>query len=147
MKQPEIRRSNAEGVMGPDVRLAIVILAVCDLPRTVSFYRAAFEWEQTVDEHVYAEFQMSSNQRLGLYQREGFGRRAGKVPKPIPEGELAGAELYFLTDDLAGAMERLETAGARHLSALQIRPWGDEAAYYADPDGTVLVIARTVQSS
>jgi hypothetical protein len=86
---------------------------------------------------------MSSNQRFGLYQRDGFGRCAGKVPKPIPEGELGGTELYFLTDDLIGAIGRLEAAGARQLSPLQIRPWGDEAAYFADPDGTVLVIART----
>lgn len=129
--------------MGSHVRLGIVILAVCDLRRTVSFYRAAFGWEQTVDEPVYAEFQMSANQRLGLYQREGFGRCAGKVPRPIPEGELAGAELYFFSDDLAGAIGRLEAAGARHLSPLQIRSWGDEAIYYSDPDGTVLVLART----
>jgi len=38
----------------------------------------------------------------------------------------------------------LEAAGARLLSAAAPRDWGDEAAYFADPDGNVLVVARPV---
>jgi len=130
--------------MGPELRLGIIIVAVCDLPRSVSFYRAAFGWEQTVDESVYAEFKISTEQRFGLYRREGFGRCTGKMPAVVPEGELAGTELYFVSDELEGAIVRLETAGARRLSPLQARGWGDEAAYFADPDGNVLVLARTM---
>ncbi len=37
----------------------------------------------------------------------------------------------------------LETAGARCLSPRAVRPWGDEAAYYADPDGNVIAVAKT----
>ena len=40
------------------------------------------------------------------------------------------------------AIERLVRAGARELSPLAVRPWGDEAAYFADPSGNVLVVAR-----
>jgi uncharacterized glyoxalase superfamily protein PhnB len=39
-------------------------------------------------------------------------------------------------------VERLHSAGARALSPLGPRDWGDEAAYFADPDGNVLVVAR-----
>ena len=48
----------------------------------------------------------------------------------------------FFCDDLPSAVARLEAAGARALSALAARPWGDEAAYFADPCGNVIVVAR-----
>ncbi len=37
---------------------------------------------------------------------------------------------------------RAIAAGARELSPLAPRDWGDEAAYFADPDGNVLAVAR-----
>jgi hypothetical protein len=36
----------------------------------------------------------------------------------------------------------MEQAGARELSPLRRRDWSDEAAYFADPSGNVLVVAR-----
>jgi len=55
---------------------------------------------------------------------------------------LAPAELYLHTSDLDAAIARLAAAGARLLSPRGPRAWGDEAAYFADPDGHVLVLAR-----
>ena len=52
--------------------------------------------------------------------------------------------LYLRVDDLPAAVDALEAAGARLLSAAAPRDWGDEAAYFADPDGNVLVVARPV---
>jgi hypothetical protein len=36
----------------------------------------------------------------------------------------------------------VKRAGAPELSALAPRPWGDDAAYFSDPSGNVLVLAR-----
>jgi len=44
-------------------------------------------------------------------------------------------------DDLDGTLERLREPGARPLSPRADRNWGDEAAYFADPDGNVLAVA------
>jgi uncharacterized glyoxalase superfamily protein PhnB len=85
---------------------------------------------------------MPGDQRLGLYERTAFGRNTGQAPGTTPDGALTGTELYFYPDDLRAAIARLEAAGARELSALAKRDWGDEAAYFADPDGNVLVVAR-----
>jgi catechol 2,3-dioxygenase-like lactoylglutathione lyase family enzyme len=124
------------------MRLTLVILAVRDLPQAVQFYHAAFGWPQTVDEPVYAEFTLPADQRLGLYERHAFSRNTGQVPVQIRAGDLTGTELYFSVDNIGEAVARLERAGARQLSALAGRDWGDEAAYFADPDGNVLVLAR-----
>jgi predicted enzyme related to lactoylglutathione lyase len=61
------------------------------------------------------------------------------VPAQPPRGELAPIELYFHSGDLDAAIARLASAGARPLSPRAPRDWGDEAAYFADPDGNVLV--------
>jgi predicted enzyme related to lactoylglutathione lyase len=125
--------------------MILIILAVSDLPRAVKFYRQAFEWPQKVDEPVYAEFEMPGGQRLGLYERKGFGLTTGQLPLQVPEGGLAGTEIYFYANDVPAVISHLEAAGARKLNALAPRDWGDEAAYFADHDGNVLVVARPIR--
>jgi catechol 2,3-dioxygenase-like lactoylglutathione lyase family enzyme len=125
-----------------NVRLSLVILAVSDLARALTFYRAAFGWEQTVGAPVYVEFTLPGGQRVGLYERHAFGKNMHEVPVLIPRGTLAPTELYCYADDLPSAIERLESAGARLLSLLTPRSWGDEVAYFADPDGNVIALAR-----
>lgn len=124
-----------------EVNHILTILAVTDLAKSVEFYRTAFGWPTEVEVPVYVEFKLPGGNFLGVYVRESFGGNTGQVPFAVPEGELAGTELYFRVDDLEAAVERLEAAGARLLSEARPRDWGDTAAYYADPDGNVLVVA------
>jgi len=126
----------------PPARLSLVILAVPDLAFAVRFYRDAFGWDQVVDTPSYAEFKHPEGQRLGLYQRDGFALNVGRAPHLLPAGALAPTELYFYADDLDAALNRLAAAGAKPLSPLAPRDWGDEAAYFEDPCGNVLVLAR-----
>lgn len=121
----------------------LLILAVEDVARAKAFYVAAFAWPVEVDvPGVYVEMAIPAGLRVGLYERRGFGRNTGRVPMPIPPGELSPTEVYLRVDDLPDACARLERAGARLLSAAAPRDWGDTAAYYADPDGHVLAVAR-----
>jgi len=129
-------------VSATTTRHVLTILAVEDLARATAFYDAAFGWEHLVDVPVYTELAVPGGMRLGLYVRDGFGRNTGRVPVATPAGEIAPTELYLWADDLDAAVERLLRAGATVLSARAERPWGDEAAYFADPDGNVVVVAR-----
>jgi predicted enzyme related to lactoylglutathione lyase len=45
-------------------------------------------------------------------------------------------------DDLEAAIENVTRAGGRVLDPLRERDWGDEVAYFADPDGNVVALAR-----
>lgn len=123
-------------------RHALTILAVQDLAAAMRFYREAFGWEQAVAAPVYAEFVLPGGMRFGLYQREAFARNTGNLPAQTPAGAITPTELYFYIDQPDESMARLRSAGARELSPWSMRDWGDEAAYFADPDGNVLVIAR-----
>lgn len=126
----------------PPVRHVLTILAAREIAPLVSFYREGFGWPVTVETPVYVELSIDGARRLGVYQRDGFGRNTGQVPVEVPPGELAPVELYLDAPDLEPALERLRRAGARELSPLAPRPWGDEAAYFADPAGNVVVLAR-----
>lgn len=128
--------------MSAGARLDLVILAVTDLPRATAFWCAAFELAPRVQAPVYVELELPGGMALGLYEREGFGRNTGQVPTRAEPGALLPTELYFRCDDLDAAIARLERAGARCLSPRAPRDWGDEAAYFADPDANVVVVAR-----
>jgi len=135
-------RLQAQGRFDLHSRHILTILAVADFERAVAFYRAAFGWPAKVDVPVYVEFELPDGRGLGVYKREAFALNTGQAPALPAGGAISGAELYFHCDDLPGAIGRMEAAGGRLLSALAPRGWGDEAAYYADPDGNVLVLAR-----
>lgn len=127
-----------------DTRLGLVIVAVDELQRATAFYRAAFGWPVVVDAPVYTEFVLPGGLRFGLYNREAFAAQAGGHLRADGDG-LSGTELYLYPDDLAGAIERVTSAGATSLSPLADRDWGDRAAYFADPDGNVIVLAESLR--
>jgi catechol 2,3-dioxygenase-like lactoylglutathione lyase family enzyme len=122
-------------------RHVLTILAVEDAERSAAFSERAFGWKRAVSVPVYVELELPAGMRLGLYERRSFGRNTGQVPFAVPPGELAPCELYLHVDDLEAAIDRLRAAGARELSPRGERDWGDEAAYFADPSGNVVVVA------
>ena len=76
--------------------------------------------------------------------RDGFAASAGIEEGEIGDARYTGAEVYVKVDDLDAAIERLGDAGATALSPRREREWGHEAAYFADPDGNVVAVAREV---
>jgi predicted enzyme related to lactoylglutathione lyase len=127
-------------------RHVLTILAVADLRRAVDFYTRAFGWPKTVETPVYVEMSLPEGMRFGVYDRDGFARNTGQPPARIGTGEITSTEIYLYTADLAEAAERLRLAGARALSPIGPRAWGDEAGYFADPEGNVVVIARPLSA-
>ncbi len=128
-----------------DVRLALVILAVEQLPRSIAFYDRVLGWSQPIDTPVYAEFASPNGMRLGLYDRRSFGNNIGQVPAPVV-GPVATAEIYLYADDLEVILARARDAGARMLSPPSERPWGDRVGYVADPDGYVVAFAAAARA-
>jgi catechol 2,3-dioxygenase-like lactoylglutathione lyase family enzyme len=118
----------------------IVIFAVEDVERSTAFYRQVFSWPTRVSTPVYVELEITDALGLGLYERASFGKNIGATPPPA-SGDLSLTELYVYVDSMEDALARLDMAGARCLSGRALRPWGDEAAYYADPEGNVIATA------
>jgi len=124
------------------VRHVLTILAVDDLARAAEFYERAFGWERLVDVPVYVELAVPGGMRLGLYAADGFAHNTGQAPVRTPAGGITPTEVYLWADDLDAAIRAHDVRRGALLSARGPRDWGDEAAYFADPDGNVLVLAR-----
>ncbi|MHC4832268.1 MAG: VOC family protein, partial [Planctomycetota bacterium] len=82
-----------------------------------------------------------------FYERKAFGENTGRIPQPVAEGDLTGAELYLRCEDLDAVIGRLVSMGARELRARTLKDWGEEVAYFADPEGNVLAVARPATPS
>jgi len=120
--------------------------AVQDLKRSLDFYRNGLGWEPQVEVPVYVEFGLPDGRRFGLYQRESFAINTGmESAGPVPD--TTATEIYLRCDDLDAAIARLEAAGATCLAERAAKPWGDEAAYFADPDQNVIVLARPLPAN
>lgn len=125
-----------------ELRLSLVILAVEDRTLSLTFYREAFGWPLAVDTSTYAELALPGGMRLGIYDRRGFGKNIGQQPRP--NGGVTCTELYFYVDDIDDASDRVRRAGARLLDQCRARDWGDEVAYFSDPDGNIIALARAL---
>lgn len=132
-------RKVEEPVLGPSHD--ITILATRDIHKAVEFYSGVFEWPIRVQNQAYVEFEMPGGRALALCRREAMTRYVNEDIFEIPSGGLGPVEIYLRTDDLPHTIARLVSVGARQLSELREREWGDHAAYFADPDGHILVIA------
>src|SRR5579863_5638850 len=127
----------------PEVRLALVIFAVQDLPRAVRFYVDAFGWQPTVETSEYVELALPGGPRFGLYDRTRYASNVEGVVMSAPMfGVVSTSELYLYPTDLELTLRNAVRAGARVLSLLTPRTWGDEVAYFADPDDNVIALAR-----
>jgi uncharacterized glyoxalase superfamily protein PhnB len=90
---------------------------------------------------VYVELD-APGVRVGLYLRAGFAANTGVPAAGAPPTGTTATELYLAVDDLDAAVSGLRRAGAVELSPAARRAWGDEVAYFADPDGNVVAVAR-----
>ena len=121
-----------------------VVLAVEDVDRAYAFYREAFGWESHLEwPGEYVELELPDDDWLGLYRREGYADTAGAEPVEL-NGRVSPAYLYVRVDDVGEAEKRLRRAGAKALSPRSERGWGDEAAYFADPDGNVVAVGKVL---
>lgn len=118
------------------------ILYVADQDAATSFWSRVLGRPPSLQEPGMTEFTLSVGAVLGLMPEHGVRRLLGD-PLPDPAGArgIPRAELYLVVDDPAGHHARAVAAGARELSPLAPRDWGDQAAYSLDPDGHVLAFA------
>jgi flavin reductase (DIM6/NTAB) family NADH-FMN oxidoreductase RutF/predicted enzyme related to lactoylglutathione lyase len=121
----------------------VTILAVSDLSRSISFYSKAFDWTIRTHGKHYAEFELPGGLGLALCTKDGFLKFVGATPD-MPKDGVSPVQIYLRTDDLPRSIARLHAAGATPLSKASDREWGEEAAYFGDPDGHVLVVSRPV---
>lgn len=126
---------------------AQLVLYVRDREASTRFYRAVLAAAPILDVPGMTQFALGDGAILGLMPEAGIVRLLGSaLPDPAPGHGVPRAELYLSVDDPAAYHRRALEAGARELSPLSPRDWGDTASYALDPDGHVLAFARATSA-
>lgn len=119
----------------------LTILYARDQAAAAAFYRVVLGVEPTLDVPGMTELPLAGGARLGLMPEAGIARLLGGAVDPAAAAGAARAELYLRVGDPAAFLARALAAGARLLSPLEPRDWGDTVAYCQDLDGHVLAFA------
>jgi uncharacterized protein len=119
-----------------------IILYVEDQRASREFYAAVLDQEPSLDVPGMTEFRLGTGTVLGLMPIAGIRRLLGeRLPDPRRASGIPRAELYLSVSDPERYHARALRHGARELSPLQRRNWGDRAAYSLDRDAHVLAFA------
>jgi catechol 2,3-dioxygenase-like lactoylglutathione lyase family enzyme len=142
--------------VGPAGRLAIVVLATDDLDRSVTFYQGLTGWARAVDTPVFVEL-AGDGARLALYDVRSYAANLDGatpdvevLPPAVAAPDRTGVnrtELYLEVPDAEDAVARAIVLGARLLSPVRPRSWGQPVGYVMDPDGTVIGLAGPAVSA
>lgn len=118
------------------------ILYVADQARSTQFYTAVFGIAPRLDVPGMTEFALADGAVLGLMPEAAIERLLGAaLPSPAAGRGVPRAELYLVVAEAERYHARALRAGARELSPLSARSWGDSAAYSLDLDDHVLAFA------
>lgn len=119
------------------------ILYVSNQDESTDFYATVLGIEPRLHVPGMTEFELPGGAVLGLMPEAGIKCLLGDaLPDPATGTGTPRAELYLVVDDAPSFHRRALTAGARELSPVQSRDWGDDAGYSLDPDGHVLAFAQ-----
>jgi len=126
---------------------ALFILYVADQKRCTDFYRQVLDMEPSLYVPGMTEFALGEGRTLGLMPEKGIKNLLGpELPDPEAAHGVPRSEVYLLVDDPDIFHHRALGCGARELSPLSVRDWGHMAAYSLDPDGHVLVFAKSIRN-
>lgn len=124
------------------------ILYVRDQERASSFWRHALACEPALHVPGMTEFSLGQDAVLGLMPAAGIKSLLGDgLPDPEDADGIPRSEVYLVVTEPGSYHERALEAGARELSPLEPRGWGDSAAYSLDPDGHVIAFAERPAAS
>lgn len=118
------------------------ILYVSNQEQSKLFYQILFNQEPTLDVLGMTEFTLNTYTKIGLMPNDGIV----KIISPTllhPElgNGIPRCELYLTIADLENNFERILKAGAKLISPISLRDWGDNVGYIADFDGHVIALA------
>lgn len=119
------------------------IIYVSDQVKSRDFYSKLLNMEPSLHVPGMTEFILDKNVKLGLMPENGIAKIiTPAMPHPSEASGAPRCELYLKVENPADYIERGIVAGAKLISPLQPRDWGDTAGYIADPDGHVAAFAE-----
>lgn len=128
------------------IQLIETILYVNDQKASMEFYTKIFR--QNPDLHVsgMTEFKLSENCKLGLMPNKGIAKILGNKTRHPDEGNgIPRCELYLYVENIEFEFDNAIKSGAKLISLIEDRDWGDKVCYFADLDGHIIAFAEKLK--
>lgn len=126
-----------------NIEMFEVILYVKNQQISREFYTKVLGMEPTLNVPGMTEFTIAENLKLGLMPEDSIAViLTPKAPHPATGSGIPRCELYVYTDDIEKKYKKAVEAGAKEISPIELRNWGDRAGYLADPDGHIIAFAE-----
>lgn len=123
----------------------IIIIYVEDQKRSRDFYTALLDNAPSLDVDGMTEIPINETTRLGLLPGDGIVKILdGNVDNPNQNTAYPRCELYLYVDSPEFYYERALSLGARGISEMKPRNWGDNTAYCSDFDGNIIAFAKRI---
>jgi len=119
------------------------ILYVESQQESTLFYAKIFRKDPVLNVPGMTEFQLSENCRLGLMPNSGIQKilQNSTLHPDLGKG-IPRCELYLYVEDLQHEFINAVQSGAKLISPVEDRDWGDAVCYFADPDGHIFAFAK-----
>ena len=119
------------------------ILYVSDQEKSKQFYEKLLGIKPSLHVPGMTEFQLSETTKLGLMPENGIAKILGNsTPHPNTGNGIPRCEIYLKVKNANEYMKIGIQLGAKLISPLQQRDWGDKVGYLLDADGHVIAFAE-----
>jgi uncharacterized glyoxalase superfamily protein PhnB len=133
--------------MTKHIKVTEIILYVNNQSVSSEFYQKIFRCGPDLDIPGMTEFILSENCKIGLMPNKGIAKiLSGKTPDPATGTGIPRCELYLYVDDIQFEFDNAAQSGAKLISRIIDRDWGDKACYFSDPDGHIIAFAEKINN-
>ncbi len=125
------------------IKLIETILYVSNQEVSSEFYRKIFRKNPELHVPGMTEFELSENCKIGLMPNKGIAKiLTEKIPHPDEGNGIPRCELYCYVENIQLEFDNAIEAGAKLISPVADRDWGDKVCYFSDPDGHIIAFAE-----
>ena len=129
------------------IKLTETILYVSDQEESCKFYQKIFRCQPDLNVPGMTEFIVSEHCKIGLMPNKGIAKILGdKIPHPESGNGIPRCELYFYVEDIQLEYDNAINSGAKLISPIMDRDWGDKVCYFSDPDGHIIAFAERIKT-
>lgn len=121
----------------------LTILYVANQEKSTAFYQEVLQLKPTLNVPGMTEFTIFENCKLGLMPEDGIAKIiTPKTPHPKTGSQIPRCEIYLRVNNPQNFIKRAINQGAKEVSPLKDRDWGDKVGYTTDLDGHILAFAK-----
>jgi uncharacterized glyoxalase superfamily protein PhnB len=122
-----------------------IILYVNDQETSCRFYQNIFRVKADLNVPGMTDLTLTDNCKIGLMPNKGIAKiLADKTPHPESGNGIPRCELYIHVENIQFEFDNAIKSGAKLISPISDRDWGDKVCYFSDPDGHILAFAEKI---